>query len=62
MNPFGIVQLALTALEGVAYAVNPKLRRETKKSAVGFGVAYIGILIVGLVIVVVVVQSLYFQK
>lgn len=62
MNPLGIFQLALVALEGTAYALNPKLRKQEKKKAVGFGLFYIGFLLAGIVIVILVVRSLYSQK
>ena len=62
MNPLGIFQLALVALEGVAYAVNPKLRKQEKRRAVGFGLAYVAILLGGIVLVILTVRSLYFQK
>ncbi|HZR17498.1 MAG TPA: hypothetical protein VFE51_09240 [Verrucomicrobiae bacterium] len=62
MNPFGMFQLVFVALEGVACALNPKLRREKKKKAVGFGLFYIGFLLAGIALVVVVVRSLYFRQ
>ncbi len=62
MNSLGIFQLALKALEGVACALNPRLRKQEKKRAVGFGLLYVGFLIGGAVIVVMVLRSLYFQK
>jgi hypothetical protein len=62
MNPLGIFQLVLVALEGIAYAVSPKLRKQEKKSAVAFGLVYVAILLGGIIIVVMVVRSLYFQK
>ena len=62
MNPLGIFQLVFVALEGVAYALNPKLRKEEKKKAVGFGLFYVGFLLVGIALVIVVVRSLYFRR
>ena len=62
MNPLGVFQLVLVALEGVAYAVNPKLKKQEKGRAVGFGLAYIGVLVGGIVIVILTVRSLYFHK
>lgn len=62
MNPLGIVQLALVALEGAACALNPKLRRQNRKKAVGFGLFYLAFLLAGLALVFMVVRSLYFQK
>jgi hypothetical protein len=62
MNPFGVLQLALVALEGVAYAVNPKLKKEAKRRAVGFGIAYVLILLGGVLVLVLAVRSLYSQK
>ena len=35
VNPLGIFQLVLAALRGVAYAMNPKLRKRTRKIALG---------------------------
>lgn len=60
--PLGFLQLVLVALEGVACALNPKLRREDRRSKVWFGIMYFSFLLVGLVIVVMVVRSLYIQK
>jgi hypothetical protein len=62
MNPLGLFQLVQVALEAVARAVNPKLRKQEKKRAVAFGFAYVGILLGGIVIVVLTVRALYFQK
>jgi hypothetical protein len=62
MNPLGIFQSVLVALEGLAYAVNPKLRKQEKRRAVGFGLAYVAILLGGIVVVAMTVRSLYFQK
>ncbi|HZR16433.1 MAG TPA: hypothetical protein VFE51_03830 [Verrucomicrobiae bacterium] len=62
MNPLGVFQLVFVALEGIAYALNPKLRKEGKKKAVGFGLLYIGFLLAGIVLLVVVVRSLYFRQ
>ena len=62
MNPFGMFQLVFVALEGIAYALNPKLRKKGKKRAVGFDLFYIGFLLAGIVLVVVVVRSLYFRQ
>jgi hypothetical protein len=62
MNPLGIFQLVFVALEGVAYALNPKLRKEERKRAVGFGLFYICFLLVGIALVIVVVRSLYFRR
>jgi hypothetical protein len=62
MNPLGAFQLVVIALEGVAYAVNPKLRKQEKKRAVGFGLAYVAILVGGIVLVILTVRSLYFEK
>jgi hypothetical protein len=62
MNPLGILQLGLVALEGVAYALNPKLRKQEKGRAWASGLAYIGILLGGLAIIIFTVWSLYFQK
>jgi len=62
MDPLGIFQLALVALEGVAYALNPKLRKQEKRPAWVSGLAYIGILLGGLVIIIITLRSLYFQK
>jgi hypothetical protein len=61
MNPLGLFDAMLVALEGVAYAVNPKLRKQTKKSAVAFGLFYVAFLLGGIIILVMVVRSLYFQ-
>ena len=60
LNPLGIFQLVMVALEGVAYAVNPKLREQDKKNAVGFGLLYVAVLVGGMVMIVLVVRSLYF--
>lgn len=60
MNPLGIFQFALAALEGVVHAVNPKLRKKETKSGIAFGIVYIALLIGGTIIVVMVVRSLYF--
>jgi hypothetical protein len=62
MNPLGLFQLVFVALEGVAYALNPKLRKKEKKRAIGFGLFYFGFLLLGIVLAIVVVRSLYFQK
>lgn len=62
MNPLAIVQVALVALEGVACALNPNLRKGTRKQAVRFGLFYIGFLLTGVGIIIMVVRSLYFQK
>jgi hypothetical protein len=61
LNPLGIFQLVMVALEGVAYAVNPKLREQDKKNAVGFGLVYVVFLVGGMVMIVLVVRSLYFH-
>jgi len=61
MNPLGIFQLVIVALEGVAYAVNPKLKQQGKKSAVGFGLSYVAFLVGGIVVIILVVRSLYFE-
>jgi len=60
VNPLGIFQLVLVALEGVAHAVNPRLRKQEKKSAVAFGLAYAAILTGCIIILAMVVRSLYF--
>lgn len=62
MNPLGIVQLASVAIEGVACALNPNLRKQAKKRAIGFGLMYFGFLIGGVATVILIVRSLYFQK
>jgi hypothetical protein len=62
MNLLGIIQLVMVALEGVAYAVNPKLQQQGKRRAVGFEVFYVSFLVGGAVIVILVVRSLYFNK
>ena len=62
VNPLGIFQLVLVALEGIACAVNPKLRRQEKGRAAGFGLAYVTILLGGIVLVILTVRALYFQK
>lgn len=62
MNPLAIAQFALVALEGVACALNPKLRKGTRKQAVGFGLFYIGFLLTGVGSLITVVHSLYLQK
>jgi hypothetical protein len=62
MNPLGIVQLALVAAEGVACALHPKLRKENRKKAVGFGLFYLAFLLLGLGLIIMLVRSLYFQK
>ena len=62
MNPLGIGQLIVLALEGIACAVNPKLRKQTRKETVAFGLFYVAFLIGGIILVVVTVRSLYFQK
>jgi hypothetical protein len=62
MNPLAIFQVVSVALEGVACALNPKLRQQEKKKAIGFGIFYIGFLLVGVALVIGVVRSLYFHK
>ncbi len=62
MNLFGIFELMLATLEGVACAVNPKLRKQPKKSGVAFGLVYVAFLVGGIMILVMIVRSLYFQK
>jgi hypothetical protein len=62
MIPLGFLQLVLVAIEGVACALNPKLRRENRRDKVWFGVMYLGILLGGLIILIMVVRELYFQK
>jgi hypothetical protein len=62
MNPLGIFQLALVALQGVAYALNPKLRKREKKSAIAFGIFYVAFLLAGIATLILYARSLYFQK
>jgi hypothetical protein len=61
MNPLGIFELVFVALEGVAHAFNPKLKRKTKKDTVGFALLYIAILVGGIAITVIVIRDLYFK-
>ena len=58
----GVVQLVVVALEGIACALNPKLRKESRKITVAFGLFYIGFFVVGIVVLIMVVRSLYFRK
>jgi hypothetical protein len=62
MNPFGFGQLVLLALEGVARAVNPKLRRQDRRETLAFGLFYVAFLVGGILFVVVLVRALYFKK
>jgi hypothetical protein len=62
MIPLGMFQLVLVALEAVACAVNPKLRNQEKGRAIGFGLAYVTILLSGIALVIWTLWSLYFRK
>ena len=63
MMPFGAFRLVVLALEGLAYALNPKLRKqESKKNVALSGLAYIACLLVGVGLIVMVVWELYFRK
>lgn len=61
MNPLGVFQLAIVAMEAIAYAVNPKLRKRQKKDAVLFGFVYFAVLLGGICLVAATIWSLYFR-
>jgi hypothetical protein len=62
MNSFGIGQLVLLALEGIACAVNPELRKQGRRETLAFGLFYVAFLVGGIIFLVVLVRSLYFKK
>ena len=62
VDPLGVSRLLLLAVEGLACALNPKLRKRERRRAVGFGLLYAGILLGGIVLIVRAVWQLYFQK
>lgn len=62
MNPLGIVQMVVAAMEGLAQALNPKLRKTEKSGRWKFWLAYTAILLCGVFVIILTVRSLYFSK
>ncbi len=62
MHSRDIVQILLLAVEEVACAFNPRLRKRNRKKTVGFVLFYVGFLLGRLALVFMVVRWLYFQK
>jgi hypothetical protein len=62
MNPFGIIQAALVALEGVLHGADPKRRRETAREQRRFAFLYVFFMLLGLAVVIWTIHSLYFAR
>jgi hypothetical protein len=62
LNPLGILQALVTALEAAADAVNPKRRKETKRERRRFLFWYFLFFLVCAVTVAWTIHSLYFSK
>jgi hypothetical protein len=62
MNPLGIFQAVIAAVEVVAHAADPKRQRETTKESRRFLFLYPAFIVLGVGIMVWVVRSLYFAR
>jgi polyferredoxin len=62
MNPFGIIQAALTAFEAAAGILNPKRKQETRREQRRFLFWYFLFLFLAVAVVVSVIYGLYFAK
>jgi hypothetical protein len=62
MNPFGIIQAALLAIEGAARAVFRKPQQESRGEGVGFWILHWLFLVGGFGVIAWTVYDLYFRK
>jgi hypothetical protein len=62
MNPLGLIQAALVALEGVVRAVTHKPRKETRGERIGFWIVYALFLFTGFGAIIWTVYDLYIRK
>jgi hypothetical protein len=60
MNPFGILNAVVGALEILGGAFGRKRRKETRGKKVVFGVLYAGLMLLCIVGVILVIRELYF--